>query len=346
MAGPWDRTARTAPAARPAASPPKGLARTDFLAAQASNRRRTWALLLSLTAIAATLGALCGAVLQLESEAPQDLVAALTSPPAIAGAVLMAAASLLWSGVSLAFGDRIVVSMTGGREVMADEEPQLHNIVEEMALASGLPKPRVVVLDTEVPNAFATGMRPSRATIGVTRGLLDSLTRDELQGVIGHEMGHVANLDTRYMTAVGVTVGLIALVGDIALRSLRWGSLGRGRSSSSGDKKGGSGGILIVLLIAFAILAPLAAKLVQFAVSRQREYLADATSVQFTRNPEGLISALRKLTEAAQPFKGASGATQHLFIVNPLRQFASNATALFATHPALTDRISRLQNLG
>lgn len=345
MAGPWDRTERSAPAARPAASPPVGLARTDFLAAQTSNRRRTWLLLLLLTLIAAMLGALCGAVLQLEGEAPQDLAAALTSPPALAGAVLMAAASILWSGVSLAFGDRIVVSMTGGREVTADEEPQLHNIVEEMALASGLPKPRVVVLDTEVPNAFATGMRPSRATIGVTRGLLDSLTRDELQGVIGHEMGHVANLDTRYMTAVGVTVGLIALVGDIALRSLRWGSLGRGRPSSSSDKKGG-GGILIVLLIAFAILAPLAAKLVQFAVSRQREYLADATSVQFTRNPEGLISALRKLTEAAQPFKGASGATQHLFIVNPIRQFASNATALFATHPALTDRIERLRNLG
>jgi heat shock protein HtpX len=345
MAGPWDRTQRSVPAARPATSPPAGLARTDFLAAQASNRRRTWILLLVLTLIAAALGALCGAVLQLESEVPEDLVAALTSPPAVAGAVLMAAASILWSGVSLAFGDRIVVSMTGGREVTADEEPQLHNIVEEMALASGLPKPRVVVLDTEVPNAFATGMRPSRATIGVTRGLLDSLTRDELQGVIGHEMGHVANLDTRYMTAVGVTVGLIALVGDIALRSLQWGSLGRGRSSSN-DKKGGGAGILVVLLIAFAILAPLAAKLVQFAVSRQREYLADATSVQFTRNPEGLISALRKLTEAAQPFKGASGATQHLFIVNPLRQFASNATALFATHPALTDRIARLQNLG
>ena len=187
-------------------------------------------------------------------------------------------------------------------------------------------------------------MRTSKAAIGVTRGLLQTLTRSELQGVIGHEMGHVANLDTRYMTIVGVTVGLISMVAEIALRSMQWGSLGRGRSSGS-EKKGGGHAILFILLIAFAILAPIAAKLVQFAVSRQREYLADATSVQFTRNPEGLIGALQKLTEAAKPFPGVSGATQHLFIVNPLRQFTSRTPALFATHPALEDRIERLRDL-
>jgi heat shock protein HtpX len=214
-----------------------------------------------------------------------------------------------------------------------------------MSIAAGLPKPRILVIETEVPNAFATGMRPSRAAIGVTRGLLQTLSRSELQGVIGHEMGHIANLDTRYMTAVGVTVGLIAMISEIALRSLRWGAMGRSRSSSS-EKKGGGQMILIIILVVFAILAPIAAKLVQFAVSRQREYLADATSVQFTRNPEGLVGALQKLTEAAKPFPGVSGATQHLFIVNPIRQFTSRTWALFATHPALEDRIKRLRNLG
>ncbi|MSP48336.1 MAG: zinc metalloprotease HtpX [Alphaproteobacteria bacterium] len=324
---------------------PTGPTRTDFLSAQRSNRRKTRWLLIILTLIAAGFGASVGSVLEFEGGTAEDAIRALTGPAAVAGALLLAGASMAWSGIALAFGDRMVTGMAGAHEISREEEPQLHNIVEEMALAAGLPKPKVLVIETEVPNAFATGMRTSRAAIGVTRGLLQTLTRSELQGVIGHEMGHVANLDTRYMTAVSVTVGLIALIGNVALRSLQWGGMGRSRSSGS-DKKGGGQAILVVLLIVFAILAPIAAKLVQFAVSRQREYLADATSVQFTRNPEGLISALEKLTRAAQPFPGVSGATQHLFIVNPLRQFTSRTPALFATHPALEDRIARLKNLG
>ena len=323
---------------------PTGLTGTDFLAAQRKNRRMTRWLLIILTLIAAGFGAIIGAVLEFEGGTAQDAAGALMGPAAIGGAALLAIVSLSWSGIALAFGDRMVTGLAGAKEVTREEEPQLHNIVEEMALAAGLPKPRVLVIETEVPNAFATGMRTSKAAIGVTRGLLQTLTRSELQGVIGHEMGHVANLDTRYMTIVGVTVGLISMIAEIALRSMQWGSLGRGRSSSN-DKKGGGQMILFILLIAFAILAPIAAKLVQFAVSRQREYLADATSVQFTRNPEGLIGALKKLTEAAKPFPGVSGATQHLFIVNPIRQFTSRTPALFATHPALEDRIERLRDL-
>ena len=157
-------------------------------------------------------------------------------------------------------------------------------------------------------------------------------------------MGHIANLDTRYMTVVGVTVWLIALVSDMILRFMGWGA-GRSRDR---DRGGGGGGvaILFIVLMVVALVAPLAAKLVQFAVSRQREYLADATAVQFTRNSVGLISALQKLTAAARPFSGVSRATQHLFIVNPLHQFGSNASALMATHPATEDRITRLQALG
>ena len=179
-------------------------------------------------------------------------------------------------------------------------------------------------------------------TIAVTRGLLDKLSRDELQGVVAHEMAHLANLDTRYMVVVGVTVGLIALVCDMALRTLNWGSVQR-RSDSKGKS---GGGLLVIVLLVVAILAPLAAKAVQMAVSRQREYLADATSVQFTRNPNGLISALGKLAAKAAPFPGVSRATQHLFIVNPVQTFTSKTPALLATHPDIEDRIARLRNLG
>jgi len=203
------------------------------------------------------------------------------------------------------------------------------------------------VLETEALNAFATGTSVGRGTIVVTRGLLDTLSRDELQGVVAHEMAHLANLDTRYMVVVGVTVGLIALVCDTLLRGFGWGMFSDTRRK--GDEKGTGGrggGLLIVLLIVVAVLAPFAAKAVQMAVSRQREYLADATSVQFTRNPNGLISALGKLAAAAASFPGVSRATQHLFIVNPVQTFTAESSALLATHPDVTDRITRLRNLG
>jgi heat shock protein HtpX len=214
-----------------------------------------------------------------------------------------------------------------------------------MSIAAGVPMPKVMVMEVDALNAFATGTSTSNAAIVVTRGLLDTLNREELQGVIGHEMGHIANLDTRYMTIVGVTVGLIALVASMILRALQWGSY----SSSRSDDRKSSGGsaILIIVLLVVAVLAPLAAKAVQMAVSRQREYLADATSVQFTRNPDGLISALQKLEAAAgKPFPGVSDATQHLFIVNPVRAMTAKTSALMATHPDLESRIARLRNLG
>ena len=261
----------------------------------------------------------------------------------MAAAGLMAAVSVGWSAISLAFGDKMVLAMANAKEIDKADAPQLYNVVEEMAIAAGVPMPKVMVLETDALNAFATGNKPANGTIAVTRGLLNTLSRDELQGVVAHEMSHLANLDTRYMVVVGVTVGLIALVCDMLLRSLAW---GRGNRSSSSDKKGGGAAILIILLIVVAILAPIAAKFVQMAVSRQREYLADATSVQFTRNPGGLISALGKLAEKAEPFPGVSRATQHLFIVNPVQTFTAKSSALLATHPDIADRIARLRNLG
>ncbi len=309
-------------------------ATTDFVAAQKQNRRNTLLLLAALTVLAAGVGYLLGMLL----EGGDSVV----SPTGVAAAGLLAVVSVLWSLISLAVGDKMVLAMAGAKEIDKADAPQLYNVVEEISIASGVPMPKVMVLDTEALNAFATGNRVGNGTIAVTRGLLDKLSRDELQGVVAHEMAHLANLDTRYMVVVGVTVGLIALVCDMALRTLNWGSVQR-RDDSKGKS---GGGILIIVLLVVAILAPLAAKAVQMAVSRQREYLADATSVQFTRNPNGLISALGKLAEAAAPFPGVSRATQHLFIVNPVQTFTSKTPALLATHPDIQDRIARLRNLG
>ena len=310
-------------------------ATTNFVAAQATNRWNTLILLTILTAIAALLGYLAGAVIDGGDWR-------FVSGVGVAAAVALAAVSIVWSMISLAFGARMVLSMADAREITKPDAPQLYNIVEEMTLASGLPMPKILVMETDALNAFATGTTPSNSAIAVTRGLLDTLSRDELQGVVGHEMSHIANLDTRYMTVVGVTVGLIALVSDMIMRSLQWGSF-RNRDS---DKKSSGSGFLIIILIVVAVLAPLAARAVQMAVSRQREYLADATSVQFTRNPNGLISALAKLEAAAKPFPGVSNATQHLFIVNPMQRITEKTTALMATHPEIGDRIARLRNLG
>lgn len=313
---------------------------TNFVAAQEANRRNTTILLVFLTVLAALFGYLIGWVLQGEVTDNVPLV----SQAGLAVAATMAAASLGWSAISLAFGSRIVTAMADAREITKQDAPQLFNVVEEMSLAAGVPMPTVRVMETDAMNAFATGTSTSNASIAVTRGLLNTLNRDELQGVVAHEMSHIANLDTRYMTIVGVTVGLIALVADMILRTLQWGSYSGQRSSD--DKKGGGNGFLIVVLIVVAIIAPIAAKAVQMAVSRQREYLADATSVQFTRNPNGLISALQKLAAAAAPFPGVSRATQHLFIVNPIQTFTAKSSALLATHPDIEDRIARLRNLG
>ncbi len=313
-------------------------ATTDFVAAQCVNRRNTFLLLAILTLLAAATGYVVGWLLEGEMSDTVPLV----SQAGLVAAGLMAVVSVGWSGLSLAFGDKLVLSMASAQEIDKAAAPQLYNVVEEISIAAGVPMPKVMVLETDALNAFATGNKVGHGTIVVTRGLLDTLSRDELQGVVAHEMAHLANLDTRYMVVVGVTVGLIALVCDMLLRTMAWGGSGR----SSNDKKGSGGGLLIILLVVVAIFAPLAAKAVQMAVSRQREYLADATSVQFTRNPNGLISALGKLAEKAAPFPGVSRATQHLFIVNPVQTFTAKSSALLATHPDIEDRIARLRNLG
>lgn len=322
----------------------KVLRRADFAAAARANMRRTNRLIVVLILIGGLLGYLIGWNLELATTdvLQREQSIWFLSRWGLCGALGLLALSLIWTIVALKAGDKIVLRIVGGSEASREQEPVLHNVVEEMAIAAGLPKPKIYVIETPAMNAFATGLSTSRAAIGVTRGLLDNLSRDELQGVIAHEMGHIVNLDMRYATAVGVMVGLIALVADQAWRVMYYGG---GRSSS---RRKGPGGhpIAVVLLVLFALLAPLFAKLVQMAVSRQREFLADATSVRLTRNPHGLIGALEKLSQDPVPFDGVNRATQHLFIVNPLKSFGERASALMATHPPLAARINRLRNLG
>ena len=325
----------------------KVLLRTDFVAAARANQKRTRHLIAMLLAVTALVGYLVGWNLQL-------LSAAEPPPPAhpvwflsswgVLGAMFLFGLGVLWGWLALRKGDAIVLALAGATEVTPQQEPQLHHVVEEMALAAGLPKPRVFVLDTYAMNAFATGTNPKGATVCVTRGLLKQLTRQELQGVVGHEMGHIINMDVRYATAVAVIVGLVALVSDGILHSVRYGG---GRGIQRVGRRGANAGMLALFLVTLllAALAPLSARLVQMAVSRQREFLADATSVRLTRDPQGLISALEKLAVEARPFPGANRATQHMFIVNPLRNFGDRAAALMATHPPIERRIRRLKNL-
>jgi heat shock protein HtpX len=359
MSGPWGSadTAPTEPAAPLAPESPHEpvtAARvngTDFLAAQRANRSKTWMLIVSLICIGFLLGYVLGWAADAWGSDANRFSLFAVSGLGLFGGFFLSFIGVISAGVTLAFGDKVVLSMNGAKEVTAEAEPMLHNVVEEMAIAAGLPKPKVYIMESEALNAFATGLSPQKSAIAVTRGLLKTLNREQLQGVVAHEMGHVLNLDTRYMVAVGIMVGLIALVSDVVLRSMRFGSFRSSGSSrrSSSDSKGGGGAAIIVfiIMIVFLILAPIAAQLVRFAVSRQREYLADATSVQLTRNPIGLIGALEKL--GAGETKGpeiGNRATQHLFIVNPLKNFSENASALMATHPSIAERIQRLQNLG
>lgn len=242
------------------------------------------------------------------------------------------------SGLITYFGGaRMVLATSGAKEVSREEAPVLYNVVEEMALAGGLSVPKVYVIEDASPNAFATGRDPEHAAIAATSGLIERLERDELQGVMAHEMAHVGNLDIRYAMLVGVLVGTTVLISDFFLRSLWFGG-GRRR----GDGNGQAQLIMMVVALLFAILAPIFARLLQMSISRQREYLADATAVRFTRNPAGLADALEKITTSPKPLRTANRATSHLYIANPLKKRES-AKRLFSTHPPPEERIRRLR---
>jgi heat shock protein HtpX len=240
-------------------------------------------------------------------------------------------------------GDRVVLAASGAKEVDETAAPQLMNVVREMSLAANIPMPKVYLIDDTAPNAFATGRDPKHASIAVTTGLLQKLDREELQGVIGHELSHVRNLDIRFSLIVGVLVGSIALLSDFFLRFTFWG--GGRRSSRDRDGGGGLQLIMIVVALVLAVLAPIAARMVQLAVSRQREYLADSSSVELTRNPYGLERALAKISADPEVLEVANRATQHLYFTNPIKKFEKRASGLFSTHPPIVQRINRLRSL-
>jgi heat shock protein HtpX len=237
-----------------------------------------------------------------------------------------------------------VLAATGAWELLepaTEEHKRLRNVVEEMAIASGLPRPRIWIVPDQDPNAFATGRDPSSAHVAVTEGLLQQLSRDELQGVVAHEMAHIRNLDVRLMTLLAATVGTIALMSDTLQRMMRYG-LGR----RSRGRKGGNPVALVVLVLWLIslIFAPLIARLMAMSVSRKREFLADATGAQFTRNPVALADALRKIDGAAGATHAIARGAAHMCIVDPgERRLSAKAAGRFASHPPIQERIRRLE---
>ena len=277
------------------------------------------------------------------------------------GAVIGYATGFGWGGVVIALmvatvmsigsyfgGDKLVLLSSGAKEVdlanPADEYKQLVNVVTEMSLAGGLPMPKVYVIDDTAPNAFATGRDPKHASVAATTGLLQKMDREELQGVIGHEMSHVGNYDIRFTLLVGVLVGSIALLADWFLRYTFW--FGGGRRDRDSDRGGGGlAAILFIVAIVLAIVAPIIGRLVQLAVSRRREALADVSAVELTRNPVGLARALRTISDDPEVLEVANRATQHLYIVNPIKSFEDRAKSMWDTHPPISERIATLRAL-
>ncbi len=297
------------------------------------NRRNSWILILVVALILAALGAAIG-------------YASDFGVWGVAGA--LAVATVMSVGSYFA-GDRLVLLSSGAKQVDVGNPPdqykQLVNVVTEMTLAGGTPMPAVHVIDDSAPNAFATGRDPKHASMAVTSGLLEKMDREQLQGVVAHEMSHIGNYDIRFTLLVGVLVGSIALLADWFLRYTFW--FGGGRRGGDRDRGGGGGLGLVIFVVAIllAVVAPIIGRAVQLAVSRRRESLADVSAVELTRNPVGLARALRTIADDPEVLELANRATQHLYIVNPIKSFEKRASSMWDTHPPLGERIAVLRNL-
>ena len=293
----------------------------------ASNKRRTWILLIAFFILLALIGAAVG-YLWLGSSF---------------GGVILA---LIIGGIyafSMVFqSTEVVMRLNGAREVTEEQAPQLYHIVQDMAMVAQIPMPRVYIVDDPSMNAFATGSNPQNAAVAATTGLLAVMNREELEGVIGHEVSHIRNYDIRISTIAVALASAITLLSSMAGRMMWWGGADRGRRSDDRD----SGGLEIIMLVVSLlaiVLAPLAATLVQLAISRQREFLADASSVELTRNPQGMINALRKLDNSKPMSRHVDDASSALYINDPQKR--GGLQKLFYTHPPISERIERLQHM-
>jgi heat shock protein HtpX len=296
----------------------------------ASNKRRSILLVLGALLLLGAVGYALGLIY---ASGPVGLVIALV----IAGFMSIG---------SYRYGDKVVLASARAREVTAEQEPRLHNVVEGLAIAAGTPKPRVYIVPEQAPNAFATGRDPDHSSIAVTQGLLDTMNRVELEGVIGHEMSHVVDRDILLGTIVATLVGAVVLISEFFMRSWFWGGVGGRRGSNRNG--GAAGAILLAVGFVLLILAPIFGQLIRFAVSRQREYLADAQGAMLTRYPPGLASALRKIAVSPTAMRSANNATAHLWLNQPSRVEGDKMGALeklFNTHPPIADRIKRLEEM-
>ena len=262
----------------------------------------------------------------------------------LVGAVALA---LVLSLISFFSGDRVILASTRAKEVTPQEQPRLHNIVEGLSIAAGIPKPRVYLVPEQAPNAFATGRNPEHSSIAVTQGLLDTMNRVELEGVIGHELAHVVDRDILVGTIVATLIGAVVLVSEFFMRSWWWGGFRGRRGGDSGG--GGAEAIVFAIGLVLLVLAPIIGQIVRLAVSRQREFLADAQGAMLTRYPPGLASALRKIqANSSIPMRSANNATAHLWLNQPSRvqgEGMGTLEKLFATHPPIQERIRRLEEM-
>jgi len=242
------------------------------------------------------------------------------------------------SFISYWYSDKIVLKMSKAKEIKHEENPELYHIVENLCITAGLPMPRIYIIEEMSPNAFATGRNPEHAVVAVTRGLLEKLDRSELEGVLAHELSHIGNRDILLQTVVVVLVGMVALLSDFFVR---WSIFGGGKR---GNREGGQlAGIMVIVGFVLAILSPLIATLIHMAISRKREYLADADGALLTRYPEGLANALEKISGDQTPLKAANKATAHLYISNPFKK--KKISKIFSTHPPIEKRVNILRGM-
>jgi heat shock protein HtpX len=298
----------------------------------AANKRKTAVLVVGATLFLVAIGFAIGLILG-------------NGPLWLAVGLIIA---LISSISSYFFGDRLVLASTRAKEVTPEEAPRLHNIVEGLAIAAGVPKPRVYVVPEEAPNAFATGRDAEHASIAVTQGLLETMNRVELEGVIGHEMSHVRDRDILVGTIVATLVGAAVLMSEFAMRAWFWGGIGGRRRSNDSNGGGIIELVLLVVGVVLIVTAPIAAQIIKMSVSRNREYLADSEGAMLTRYPPGLISALQKIEAAPHAMRSANNATAHLWLEQPSRvpgNQSSTLERLFSTHPPIEERIKRLQEM-